>query len=379
MNKDRKLQKWEKIFAGKEPPVEFRLFVGALISTVGIAITFFLYKSTGFYFPALRIISVGLVSTYCGLSIGLSAAVILSLVVNYLFVTPVGAALNSVAGIEHFFITVTLSIFLSILGSSLRSTFREIVLAKQEEERAKHDAELASTMMEKTLSLVSHDIRNPLTAIKLGVQLIHRTPGQIEKHQPLLVRMMTSLEQADSLIQSLLDVSRIRAGRTLPLDFENCDLSAQIRNLVEDMSLLECDRLNYRSTESIWGAWGVSGIRRVIENLVTNAIKYGAPKTPIDIVLERRNDRAVLTVHNQGGEISTEEQRKLFDAFQRTLVSEKSNTRGWGLGLALVKGIAESHGGTVKVESNHHTGTSFILELPIRRTEKIENQKKLGA
>jgi signal transduction histidine kinase len=172
------------------------------------------------------------------------------------------------------------------------------------------------------------------------------------------------------MIESLLDVTSMRAGKTIKLDFQACDLSVEVGKMVEEISLTDRVRLDYTADNSIWGNWGLSGIRRALENLVGNAIKYGAPNIPITIKLQRRNDQAVLSVHNQGPEIPIEYRENLFQTFQRTGESESSAIKGWGLGLTLVKGIAEAHGGIVTIESAENTGTTFTLELPIRRLER---------
>jgi signal transduction histidine kinase len=102
-------------------------------------------------------------------------------------------------------------------------------------------------------------------------------------------------------------------------------------------------------------------MRRVIENLVTNALKYGAADQPITISLDKTPDGVRLTVHNEGNPIPSERQAELFTLFRRL---EPMKNEGWGLGLVLVKGIIEAHGGKVYIESSKERGTSFVLELP---------------
>jgi signal transduction histidine kinase len=123
--------------------------------------------------------------------------------------------------------------------------------------------------------------------------------------------------------------------------------------------------------------WGVLGIRRALQNLVANAVKYGGPDSPIIISLKRLNEWAVLAVHNDGSAIATADQQGLFEAFQRTIESETGKKKGWGLGLTLVKGVADAHGGTVKVESAKDIGTTFTLDLPIRKSEEIDRKISL--
>ena len=125
-------------------------------------------------------------------------------------------------------------------------------------------------------------------------------------------------------------------------------------------------RIQFSADKSLYGDWGINGIRRMVVNLVTNAIKYSTPDTRIIIKLQRRDDQAVLSVHNEGREIPVDDQEKLFQAFERTQETENSAIKGWGLGFASVKAIAKAHGGTVTFESDKIVGTTFTLKLPIR-------------
>jgi signal transduction histidine kinase len=173
-----------------------------------------------------------------------------------------------------------------------------------------------------------------------------------------------NLEQVDSMIQSLLDIERIRAGKTIPLDFLTCDLAAEVQRIALPMDA----HVRVAASEPILGCWGVSGIQRALQNLISNALKYGAPQTPIDVNVQRRGALAIVSVHNQGHEILPHDREHLFHPFERTAASEKSDVKGWGLGLALVRAIAEAHGGVATVESAENVGTTFALEMPIRTT-----------
>jgi signal transduction histidine kinase len=104
----------------------------------------------------------------------------------------------------------------------------------------------------------------------------------------------------------------------------------------------------------------------VLENLCENAIKYGAAGRPVAVGLKQCEDRVTIAVHNEGMPIPAADQAKLFQAFKRIEGEERAQggKTGWGLGLTLVKGIAEAHGGTVTVQSEPGTGTVFSVILP---------------
>jgi signal transduction histidine kinase len=351
-----------------------RFLVSILISMIGFGLIYCTYKSTHYYSTSLTIITIILVALYGGFYLGLGAAITLSLASDYFFVLPMGNVLRSRVACGHFSISVLLAVFLAYLISTLRTTIHFITEAKTKEEATRQEAVHASIEMENILALVSHDIRNPLSAIKLGCELMLKAPGEAQKQKVIFDHILRSIYQADSMIKSLLDVERMRAGKTIPLDFETCDLNVEVEKIVQDLSLADPPRLKYTGDKAVIGYWSVAGIRRALENLITNAMKYGDPRTPICVRLTRHHDHVILSVHNMGGAISAEDQSKLFRAFQRTTQSELSDVKGWGLGLALVKGIAEGHEGTVKVQSDKDFGTQFTLELPIRNPSQLANQ-----
>lgn len=104
------------------------------------------------------------------------------------------------------------------------------------------------------------------------------------------------------------------------------------------------------------------GLRRLIENLASNAVKYGQENTPITISLEQDKNTVTLSIHNKGEPIPLEEQSIIFKQFRRSGSSE--DKIGWGLGLPVVKGIVDAHNGSITVESEKNKGTTFIINLP---------------
>lgn len=349
---------WEIIFTVKRSFFN-RLITAMVIASVCFCLIFLIHYKTGLFFSSLIQITVILIVFYSGFFIGLSLAVILSILADYYFIPPIGGIFNSTAGNDEFIIIILIAFFAATLASTIKAAFQKAAIAKKE-------AEEATAMMEKVLALVVHDIRNPLTAIRLGAQLILRNPDQEEKQLMVLTKMIKTIDHTDSIIKSLLDIASIKAGKTISLEFLNCDLSSQLGQMVEEMSNILSESLVFIPNDPIWGEWGVDGIHRALENLITNAIKYGEPNTPIVIKLIKEEQWAVISVHNIGKEISLEEQSKLFESYHRTDKATNVNITGWGLGLSLVKAVAEAHGGKVLVESGKEIGTTFTLKLPIQ-------------
>ena len=219
-------------------------------------------------------------------------------------------------------------------------------------------------LRERFVSTLSHDLRNPLTAVKTSAQMIIRYPNQGEKHQVMGARIVKAIDRADKMIQNLLDANRIRAGERLPLDLEKCDLKQTAEEAVNDLAITYGPRFVVKSKTAIEGIWSGEQLRRVVENLALNAVKYGSDKEPIAIQLNKDHQYAYLSVHNFGNPIPMNEQQSLFNAYARSASAQKSGKMGWGLGLTLVRGVVEAHGGKISVESNPERGTTFTVVLP---------------
>jgi signal transduction histidine kinase len=353
---------WEKLFT-LQLSIPVRIFGAISIAALGFYILYFIHHSTGTYFAFVAVMTSLFVSFFAGDRITLCAAVLLSVLSDYFFVPPIGSIFHDKNSVEQFALILFGSVMMSILAGSLRSAFIGLSEAKKLADKATKDAREASTRMEKVLALVSHDVRNPLCTSKMAAQLLLESPNNVDRRETV-VMILRNLERADQLIQSLLDVSRIRTSGRILMNFQRCDLRAQIARLIEEQTLANGNRLIYVAGKTVWGEWGTDGIRRAVENLINNALKYGDTDFPVIVSLHYGGGKAVLSVHNQGNEIAPADQARLFDFFQRG--STAHDDRGWGIGLAVVKAVAEAHGGFVTVESGRGLGTKFIMTLQSR-------------
>ncbi|HEY9652610.1 MAG TPA: HAMP domain-containing sensor histidine kinase [Coleofasciculaceae cyanobacterium] len=209
---------------------------------------------------------------------------------------------------------------------------------------------------------LTHDLRGPINVVKMGTQLILRRLERGDTHVDVAARMISSIDRLDSMIQNLLDASRLRAGQSLKLEFEECYLDRLVQDVVEDLSFTYGGRFVGICDSDVRSYCSRKQIRRVIENLAINAVKYGTPSTPITLTLQQTETQISLTIHNEGNPIAPDAQSILFQQFRRTTSAEEQT--GWGLGLFLVKSIIEAHQGTIEVESEEGKGTSFIVKLP---------------
>lgn len=234
-----------------------------------------------------------------------------------------------------------------------------------EETEALRSLQTEREIRERFVATLTHDLRTPLTAAKMSAQIISRRLDDLPGIQKSAERIVQSVERTDQMIQDLLDVHRIKAGEKLSVSTEAYELREVAAAVLEDLASVHGDRFILRVADPIRGFGSRDGLRRILENLCNNGIKYGAPDLPVTVTLLRQEGTAVIEVHNQGEAISPEDLPTLFDAFHRTPSAQRSGKRGWGLGLSLVRGIAEAQGGSVFVDSAPERGTTFRVILPL--------------
>jgi PAS domain S-box-containing protein len=239
----------------------------------------------------------------------------------------------------------------------------DAVYARRQLQNAIGELEVERDLREKFVAALTHDLRTPLTAAKMSAQLLERkidTPYHI-----LTNRIVTNMDRADEMIRDLLDASKIKAGEKVPLDIKECNLNEIIKSTVEDLITVHGDRFIYSSSPMIVGFWDENAIRRILENLANNAVKYGFATTQIFISSKLNNDSVELSVMNQGIPMSEKEQITLFEPYKRSHSALYGQQKGWGLGLTLVKGLVEALGGNIKVNSDQKSGTTFSFTLPL--------------
>ncbi len=221
---------------------------------------------------------------------------------------------------------------------------------------------------ERFVSLLAHDLRGPLSAARLAADLLAMelaSRGDAPDMNDLASRTVRNIDRADRMIHDLLDANRIRAGEALPLRLERCDLHELVEQVVDDARTQYGDRFIINAAGPVHGMWSCNDLQRALWNLITNAVKYGAPTEPITISVVHVADIVRVSVHNSGPPIPLDEQPHIFDAYARASTAEASGRIGWGLGLTLVRGTAEAHGGRAFLTSDLESGTTFTLELPI--------------
>ena len=227
------------------------------------------------------------------------------------------------------------------------------------------------------LSIASHELKTPLTALHLHVEGMLRYAGRILPGAiaPTLRDKLAAIERQGrritSLVNDLLDVSRLRAGR-MELAREAVDLSEVAREVVErirgEAALAGCE-LQAFTPPGIVGCWDRNRLDQVVTNLVSNAIKYGKGK-PVSLRVECDGAVARLAVEDQGIGVAPEHHERIFQRFERAVSGAEFG--GMGLGLWITREILRRLDGSVRVESCLGAGARFVVELPLARTEAAD-------
>jgi signal transduction histidine kinase len=244
-----------------------------------------------------------------------------------------------------------------------------------------HDAEIALERMrfEKTaaeeiarrkdevLSLVSHELRNPLSAMRGYVQLASRKPISSSgiTVKDTLARIDGQVSLMARLVSDLYDLASTRRGQ-LPLHRERCDLAALTREVARRFgTLYPTLAIRTRGPDAIPGELDAQRIEQLVTNLVGNAVKYAGERCCVQIELATDGARALLTVADDGPGIPPEKLPRIFEAFERG----EEDKPGLGLGLALCREIARAHGGEIEAESELGQGTTIRVRLELRHDD----------
>ncbi|QXH64484.1 hybrid sensor histidine kinase/response regulator [Pseudomonas azerbaijanorientalis] len=254
---------------------------------------------------------------------------------------------------------------------ALEQSRREQEALLEQLQNTQLELEQAVRMRDDFMSIVAHEVRTPLNGLILETQLrkMHLARDNaaaftLDKMHAMVDRDERQIKSLIRLIEDMLDVSRIRTGK-LSIRPTRFDLSTLVRDLLHNFSR-QIDAAETSVTldaeQPVIGNWDEFRIEQVISNLLTNALRYGA-KSPVSVKVYSEGGLALVDVRDQGIGISEENQKRIFQQFER--VSARQAVAGLGLGLFISEQIVTAHGGTITVQSRIGEGALFRVCLPL--------------
>lgn len=241
-----------------------------------------------------------------------------------------------------------------IINSSIDTAIRESVNAF---------ALAQSALRERFVAALTHDLRSPLATAHAAAELIRHTTDPTKLNE-FADHITDNLDRMDRMIQDLLDSAIFQSGERLRLRIQQFDILEVTQAVCAQLTARHGARFEVLGNQ-ITGWWDRDALRRAIENLVGNAVKYGAAGTPIRVKLDSSHGRMILTVHNEGEAIPVEHREGIFQVFRRAAAAKEGDKKGWGIGLPYVRSVAESHGGSVSVDSAIERGATFLIDAPM--------------
>lgn len=230
------------------------------------------------------------------------------------------------------------------------------------------------TLKNEFVSIVSHQLRTPLTGIKWLTELLLTSKyGELNVTQQKLVNnIFNSNEKLIELVNDLLNISRIETGNKFVIQKEQVDFAKLIADQIkEEIIFASKNNIAIETAEDfpteIIMRLDTKKIKQVLHNLLTNAIKYSNPQGKIKIGIHREENSTnsvVLYISDNGIGIPVDQQAKVFEKFYRAENALSRQTDGNGLGLYIVKSIVEAHKGKIWFKSKENQGTTFYIELP---------------
>jgi PAS domain S-box-containing protein len=241
--------------------------------------------------------------------------------------------------------------------------------AAEAERQARHAAEEASRTKDEFLAMLSHELRNPLSSILGWAVLLRNGQIPLESAGHALEVIERNARVEAQLVESLLDLSRIAAGK-LKLDSERVDLSAVLETVVDSIRPAADAKgimLDFSAPAGSFVLIGDSGrLQQIFSNLLTNAVKFTPRAGHIQVRLTRTGSQARIQVIDNGEGIAVDFLPHIFDRFRQAESTKGRAHGGLGLGLAIVRELVHAHGGTISAESpGKGHGSTFTMTLPI--------------
>jgi signal transduction histidine kinase len=238
-------------------------------------------------------------------------------------------------------------------------------VVKMAESALRAAAEDRVLLAEQMVGIVSHDLRNPLSAILMGTTLMGRGEALPVQKERVLQKVQSAARRAQRLIEDLLDFTQARVGKGLALKMADIDLNELMTSITDELRLSFPD-IEFNHPDHPLGSAPLDAdrIHQMLGNLVANAAMYGAPGKPVRLTCQITDGELVFSVRNEGEPIPPAMLATMFEPMIRGQ-GHHNDQRGVGLGLYIVRAIAEGHQGTVDVTSSAEHGTCFSVRIRV--------------
>jgi signal transduction histidine kinase len=361
----------------QHPPLGYLVAVLAQLAAVSLTLQLRLVLLQAFtYRGALSLLVVVAVALRWGAGPSLLSTLVGAALLNYRALPPYSGWNLGVSGIVATLVFLSIGLSISVLVSRMARARRIAQTATAcyaqiytSERHQREKAETAVRMRDDILTLATHDLRSPGASVLSRAQLVqHRVHRGLALDTAWLDAQMQAIGQAitrlNVTIDEMSDVARLQVGQALDLQREDLDVGALVHTVAAEYSTeAGAPRVDVHApVEPVLVCGDRARLERVLHNLIGNAVKYSPHGTPVDVAVQTQEQRAVVTVRDQGVGIPADELPHLFTRFFRASTSR--GVKGTGIGLAGSKAIIAQHHGHITLESAVDQGTTVTVCLP---------------
>jgi signal transduction histidine kinase len=256
------------------------------------------------------------------------------------------------------------------LGRRQREAGDEILLSALRAHEALDTAEdqqkelvALAEVRERLLGILGHDLRNPLNALIMGLNLLVARGNLGEDDARVVERLLGAGSRMNRMILQILDFTRARLGSGLPVELEPGNLGDVCRSVAQELELAKSIHVGCTVEGDLTGRWDADRLAEVLMNIASNAVEHALPGTRIALNARAAGADVVVEISNEGHPIPPELLPFIFDPFRRAKAREHTRSSNIGLGLYIASELVKGHGGTLLAHSTGGT-TTFTMRLP---------------
>ena len=229
------------------------------------------------------------------------------------------------------------------------------------------------------IGIVSHDLRNPLTGILMGSDLLTRTEGLDDKSARLATRIHNSARRMVRIVDDLLDLTRTRLGSEIHIFRRPVNATSVCEMVIAELEGSHPHAaIRYTAKGDLSGEWDSDRLAQVVSNLLGNALLHGDTDKPINVIAQGNGEEIALSINNAGLPIPQSALNSIFEPNVRNVQGTADAPAGLGLGLYIAKELVSAHGGTLDVASTDAAGTTFTVHLPRHGELEANAREKRG-